>query len=148
MSVENQKSETDDREKNNFADKKLKPQTEMPKIIEFIEKNETWFSLNFLIAFMHFLFRVSLSFFVFYFLASFSDFLDSNLLFILRSLQVVSAFSTTVASLVFILELAFGFYYKKKFLKKINIIALIIFLLSFVFLIFVTAVIVVSKSNL
>lgn len=106
---------------------------------------EVQFSLRFLDLAMHLLFRLSVSFLVFYFLGSFNRFLDSNLIFILKSLQVVSTLSTTVAGLVFVIQLFFRLYYKKTFPKKQIIKVFGIFILSFLFLVFSTIIIVISK---
>lgn len=117
------------------------------KTITLESKKMAFFSTSFLRAFMHFLFRLSISFFVFYILGNSYNFLDSNLFFILRSLQIASALSTIVAGLLFIVRLIISFLIKKKFPIIENIVLLFVFLMSLVFLNFATIVLVISEGR-
>lgn len=103
------------------------------------------FSLRFLRAFMHLLFRLTLSFFFFYVLGNYYNFLDKNQLQILRSLQITAAASAVVSFLLTILQILFFVRYKKKRYLKYTVTPAIVFLLSVVCTVFASTIVVLSR---
>lgn len=103
------------------------------------------FSLRFLRAFMHLLFRLTLSFFFFYVLGNYYTFLDKNQLQILRSLQITAAASAVVSFLLTILQILFFVRYKKKRYLKYTVTPAIVFLLSVVCTVFASTIVVLSR---
>lgn len=105
-------------------------------------------SLLFLRAIMHFLFRLSLALFGFYFVGAYYSFLDSNLIFILRSLQIAATLSGLVTVLLFLIQVILFFKSKNTFYMRLCITPLIIFILSSVLVVFATLIMVLSKLTI
>ena len=103
------------------------------------------FSFRFLVHLMHFLFRISISLFAFYFVGNYYSFLDTNQLLCLKVLQSTSAISTIVSFFVFVWQMIFLKNAKKKLPLSAPIRSIVFFLVSAVLVIFSSIIIVISK---
>lgn len=122
--------------------------TDATQMLPAPPKRETMllaFSLKFLRALMHLLFRLAVSFFVFYVIGNYHNFLDANQLFILRLLQITAAASAVVGLLLSVLQILVFIKYKKKQRMQSVFVPVIIFIASGVLTFFATTVVVLSR---
>ncbi|MEL3908736.1 MAG: hypothetical protein P1P64_06965 [Treponemataceae bacterium] len=103
------------------------------------------FTLRFLRGSMHLFFRLSLSFFVFYFLGNYYNFLDTSQLLILQFLQIASTLSVITSVLLLALQIAFFIKNKKTSYLKFSITPIVFFILSLGLTFFSTVIVFISR---
>lgn len=105
------------------------------------------FTLRLLRGSMHLFFRLSLSFFVFYFLGNYYTFLDASQLLILQFLQITSTLSVITSILLLALQIAFFIKNKKVSYLKFSIAPIVLFAISIGLNFFSTTIIFISRMQ-
>ncbi|MBQ7613209.1 MAG: hypothetical protein IJU92_09140 [Spirochaetaceae bacterium] len=109
------------------------------------KKNVFNFNLHFLVHLMHFLFRISIALFIFYFLGNYHNFLDTNQLLILRVLQSFASLSALISISVFVLQVIVFIKKLESTNRKATIRSFFFFIISILLVVFSSAIIVISK---